>query len=397
MTGSVLYVIPDLNVGGAERHLSLVAPGIKAAGFQVSIYTLIQKGNLAADLQLSGVEVIAPPLAGVLRGLPQFLRRLILVPLSATALWWLLVRRRFDVVHYFLPSAYLLGGMISLLAPLGARVMSRRSLNIYMKKAKLLAKVEPWLHRRMDAVLGNSGAVVNDLAGEGVSPERLALIPNGIEAPRPGCMRKDVRADLEISQQAFIMTLVANLFAYKGHADLLLALAGRRDQLPDGWVLLCIGIDKGQGEALKRQSEQLGLSKNIRWLGERDDVPDLLAASDLSLLVSHEEGFSNAVLEGMAAGLSMVVTDVGGNPEAVIDGETGLVVPAHAPEALGAAVVRLAGDRGLRTRFGEAGLKRFQEKFTLARCVQRYVVLYRGLMGKPPRVAQELLTFKENA
>ncbi len=193
------------------------------------------------------------------------------------------------------------------------------------------------------------------------------------------------------------MTLVANLFAYKGHADLLLALAGRRDQLPDGWVLLCIGIDKGQGEALKRQSEQLGLSKNIHWLGERDDVTDLLAASDLSLLVSHEEGFSNAVLEGMAAGLSMVVTDVGGNPEAVIDGETGLVVPAHDPEALGAAVVRLAGDRGLRTRFGEAGLKRFQEKFTLARCVQRYVVLYRGLMGKPPRVAQELLTFRENA
>jgi len=105
-------------------------------------------------------------------------------------------------------------------------------------------------------------------------------------------------------------------------------------------------------------------------------VPLFLRLADVGLLCSHEEGFSNAVLEGMAAGLPMVVTDVGGNAEAVIDGVTGYVVPAHNPELLADALltVALADDRAL---MGDRGRRRVVEKFSMNSCIDAYEALYR--------------------
>jgi glycosyltransferase involved in cell wall biosynthesis len=132
------------------------------------------------------------------------------------------------------------------------------------------------------------------------------------------------------------------------------------------------------------------MRKNISFLGSRSDVPSLLAASDLALLCSHQEGFANAILEGMAAGLPMIVTDVGGNAEAVVDGETGLVVPAHSPDQLADAIVRLARDPAKRKAFGAAAHRRVSEHFGMERCVAAHDELYRQLLagGVPADVAQ---------
>ena len=112
------------------------------------------------------------------------------------------------------------------------------------------------------------------------------------------------------------------------------------------------------GERLRAQATALSIQDHVRFLDVRDDVPALLAASDIGIIASHQEGFSNAVLEGMAAGLAMAVTAVGGNPEAVIDGECGLVMPAKDPPALARALARLAGDPALRRRLGAAAQRR---------------------------------------
>jgi glycosyltransferase involved in cell wall biosynthesis len=119
----------------------------------------------------------------------------------------------------------------------------------------------------------------------------------------------------------------------------------------------------------------------ISFFGSRDDVADILAASDIGILASHQEGFSNAVLEGMAAGLPMVVTDVGGNAEAVLDGVTGLVVPARDPRRLAQAITQLAHDKQRRVAFGTAGRQRAAECFSQEQCKRRYDVLYRGLLA----------------
>src|SRR5208282_1725368 len=128
-----------------------------------------------------------------------------------------------------------------------------------------------------------------------------ALIYNGIEMPPPATAadRQRVRGALHLPSDTLAITVVANLVAYKGHRDLIAALALLNDRLPQ-WRLLAIGRDDGIGAELKRQAKALKISDNILWLGERADVGELLAASDIFVLPSHQEGFSNALLEAMA-------------------------------------------------------------------------------------------------
>ena len=392
----ILYVISDLEVGGAERHLVQVLPGLKAAGHQVQVYTLTHKGKLAPDLEQSGVEVIAPPLSTTLRKLPRPLGLPILLALSALKLWLILFLRRPRIAHFFLSKAYLLGGVLSLLSPGIIKVMSRRSLNNYQARYPLFAKIERWLHPRMNAVLGNSKAVTAQLVDEGVRENQLGLIYNGLDLDkfRTTTAPEDVRNHLGLSTGDIVVSLVANLIPYKGHADLVEGMATVKDHLPDMWRILCVGRDDGIGADLAARANELGLGDNFHWLGARHDVADILSASDIGLLCSHEEGFSNAVLEGMASGLPMVVTDVGGNPEAVVHGETGLVVPSRSPEQLGQAIADLMNDAEKCRAMGEAGDKRLRENFTIEKTVARYDALYQGLASGQDKSVQSMIDGK---
>ena len=139
------------------------------------------------------------------------------------------------------------------------------------------------------------------------------------------------------------------------------------------------GGDDGYADELDALARELDLDRHISWLGIRDDVPDLLVASDMALLPSHQEGFSNAVLESMAAGLPVVATDVGGNAEAICDGSTGYIVPPHDPERLATAIVDLAGDASKRRAFGTRGRERVTSRFSLSACTASYDRLFSAL------------------
>lgn len=378
MAPSVLVVIRGLDVGGTEQHLVRVLPTLARDGLVPAVYTLTRRASLAPRLRAAGVEVIAPPVAPGLERLPPVARDWLGLPLATVGLWRLIRRRRPDVVHLFLPAAYLVGGACALLAGHRAVIMSRRNLNRYQRKHPVLAWLERRLHRRVAAALGNSRAVVAELAAEGVPRGRLGLIYNGVDLDAFAALppREAVRAALGVDRGTLVVTTPANLLPYKGHADVLAALARIASELPRDWVLICPGRDDGAGPALRTAARRLGLADRVRWLGLRDDVPALLGASDLGVLVSHEEGFSNGVLEGMAAGLPMIVSDVGGNAEAVEHGVSGWVVPPRDPAALAAALLALARDPALRQRLGEAARARVAERFGLETCVLRYRRLY---------------------
>lgn len=350
-------------------------------------------------MEASGVEVIAPPLGSAVRSMPRSIRRALVLPVTAVSLWSLMRTRRPEVVHFFLPEAYLVGGVCAILAGLPVRVMSRRSLNDYQRRYRVLPRLERRLHRQMSAVVGNSRAVVAQLVEEGAPRERLGLIYNGIELERfeRSRPRAEIRAGLGFEVASLVLTTVANLIPYKGHDDLLEALARISAKLPEGWVLLCIGRDDGIGPALRARARALGLDGNVRWLGERHDVPELLLASDIGVLASHQEGFSNSVLEGMAAGLPMIVTDVGGNAEAVEHDVCGLVVPPRDPEAMGRAILDLAYDPARRQRLGEGGRRRVVEEFSLETCVSRYARLYKALCDGSKAPVSEILVKGKDA
>ncbi|EFO33531.1 glycosyl transferase, group 1 family [Roseibium sp. TrichSKD4] len=383
MKSRLLFVIGSLDYGGAERHLVRILPGL-AKTWDITVFTLSHPGAQADELRAKGVKVRSSWL-GPKKNTGRFYRSIRQLGAVSALVCHLLVERP-KIVHYFLPQAYMIGAPCALLLGIRTHVMSRRSRNFYQSKYLYVAKIERVLHRFMTAVLGNSLEVIKDLRSEGVAESKLGLIYNALA---PGELAiapdKNSRRDLlELPNDALVLVKVANLIPYKGHRDLIDALALVDRNIP--WHLLCIGGDSGILGELQAHAEKLGISDRIVWLGRRADVERFLKIADIGVLASHEEGFSNSILEYMAAQLPVIVTRVGGAAEAIKDGETGILVPPHNPPALAEAIVRLA-DPEIRRSMGKAGREQLISKFSYDKCIENYETLYRSLMsgqGIPP-------------
>lgn len=379
---SILFVISDLNIGGAEIHICRIAPELTRRGHDVLVYTITHRGRLANELESNGVRVIAP------RNNEDYYEKARIVRIfrlvcSALKLITILNSRRPDVVHFFLPFPYLIGGFCALLVGHPVLVMSRRSLNYYQEKYPFIPFLERQLHKRMKAVLANSEAVRQQLHNdEGVSDSQLKVVYNGIE----DLSSADVSISTALQQLRFPgvinLTIVANLLPYKAHTDLVEALAFIKEELKYSWQLLIVGRETRYKNKILEVAASNGLSDKLKFLGERRDVSDILTITDIGILCSHEEGFSNSILEAMRAGLPLVVTDVGGNKEAVNDGQNGFIVPKATPAALAEAIRTLINDEELRKSFGKRSRELYLQNFTLERCVDQYEEVYLSLMDK---------------
>jgi glycosyltransferase involved in cell wall biosynthesis len=370
----ILFVTESLGVGGTETHLLDLLPHLRSAGFDVAVFCFTEKGTRARRLEYEGIQVTAAPPIGMRK-------RSFLAPLrilfGQAKLFALIRRLRPDIVHFFLPGPYLAGAPVAMAARVPIRIMSRRSMADYRANWPAAVQIERRLHRHMDAVLGNARAVTEELRVEGVPEHKLHLIYNGVSQTGETVSRSAARQQLDIQPDALVLSAIANLMPYKGHVDLIAALKQIADRLPQPWLLVCAGRDGGSLAEISRIIEECGLALNIRLLGERLDVPLLLAASDIGVLPpTRNEGFSNAILESMAAGLPMVVTNVGGNAEAVCDGETGMVVAPQDKDGLAAAILDLATDPDLRRKMAMLARAKVAEKFSLEASVESYIALY---------------------
>jgi len=370
----ILYFIGNLDRGGAETHLLRIVPRLDRKKFHAKIFLLSAEGELADDFRKAGIELITP---WVKSGNPSIFFRLFRIGLVGLQVLLYLLINRPKIVHFFLPGSYLLAGPLSFLARIPVKIMSRRSLNYYQRNYPgFVLKLEHWLHSKMQGILGNSQKVVDQLIlEEGAKPERTSLLYNGIEMPK--ATERDIRSELNLDKDSQVVAIVANLIPYKGHEDLLNAFG--KANITSKWDLLIVGNNSANiQDDLQAQADRLNIAGNIHFLGKRDDVSDILSGADVGLLTSHEEGFSNAILEGMAAGLPMIVTDVGGNAEAVEDGKTGYVVPTKNPEELAKSIKKISEDANIRQQFGQAGRKRCEEQFSLESCVTRYEEYYQN-------------------
>jgi glycosyltransferase involved in cell wall biosynthesis len=393
----VLVLIPTLNVGGAETDLLRVLPGLDRSRFKIMVWPFLEGGRLAPQFEMAGLPLV-PPL-----GLAR--RKSVSASLTGSnfmaASWWRKLQgfptaswnviqsamqvarfvreNQVDVIHAILPSAYLLASIAKPLAGSPRLIVGRMSQNFYHREQPLFGWIErKFLHRFPEIIVGNSQIILDELGQEGVSPARLKLIYNGIEVGNySGQQRSIARRNLGLSDRCLAMTVIANLFAYKGHTDLLQALAAVDQKLKHEWILIICGRDVDDNQRqLMDLAMRLGLSDRIRFLGERHDIPLILAAADIHISASRTEGFPNNILEAMAAGLPVISTSVGGVVEQIENEQTGLLVQPQDSGALAGAIVRLASDANLRARLGEAAKERAVRLFPLKTAIEAYEDLY---------------------
>jgi glycosyltransferase involved in cell wall biosynthesis len=368
---------PPMRTGGTEQHMLHVLPALAQRGFDITAVLLEAGGALEEPLRAGGIRIVTPA-----RALKRPLRTLVQVGLIRRA-----VRETgAEVLHAYLSEPYLAATLAGVFAGTGrpALVYGRRSLAFYKDKQKLGAYAETWAHTRATVLLGNSTLVAAELSAESQLPARVALIHNGI--PLLGAVsaveRTAARATFGLPDESLVLTMVANFHSYKGHGDLLAALGSIHHRLPQPWRMLLPGRDGGVLTDVGAQITTLGLAQNIVLPGEWPGSRAPYAAADIGLLTSHTEGFSNSVIEGMAAGLPMIVTAVGGNLDALEQDISGLLVQPHAPNELAAAILKLAQDAPMRARIGAEACARATTRFSLEACVDQYETLWRGLIDK---------------
>jgi len=229
--------------------------------------------------------------------------------------------------------------------------------------------------------VGTMVAVSEDLkrfiaAAVAIPADRIKVIYNGQGIlPSVGTNEKQrLKSELGLSDTEKIVGVVGSLYPVKGHEYLLAAVPQVLKIHP--WTKFLI-VGKGDLEArLKNVVRNAGLERQVRFLGFREDVPMLLSLLDVFVLPSLSEGLSIALLEAMAAGKPVVATKVGGNPELVVDGETGYSVPARDAEALAAKICFLLADKCRATKLGENGQERVRQKFSLRAMADNYQKLY---------------------
>jgi glycosyltransferase involved in cell wall biosynthesis len=373
--GRIQFVVGSLSVGGAESQLALLAERLKTRGWTIDVFLVEKSGLLIQRLERAGIPMkdggynFRGTKAGKLIGLCLCEARLI----------WHTVRSRPDVVHGFLPITSFMAALAGRAAFVPLVMTSKRALGRHQDRTPVFR----WLDRIANAlshvVTANSRAVARDMQErDEYDISRIVVIPNGLDFSRfdeTRSRRDNTRNELGLSATEIAIVMVANLIPYKGHRELIEAFARVAADDPR-LKLFLIGRDQGIVQDLVGDIHRLGVSDRINLIGERDDVPTLLSAMDIGVMASHEEGFSNALLEKLAAGLPVVATDVGGNPEALEGMPDCVLVRAQDPDDL-ARGLKSAIDR-LADPVNGSELRRqlVRERYSVGAMVDAYEHLY---------------------
>ena len=377
----VLFVIGTLDVGGAETQLVELASRLDRRSYEPVVCSVKSGGPLQAELEQRGVRVCSLGFSGFRRDNPLvFPRDLLSATLATLRLWRLMRRERPDIVHGILISAYLLATFVGRLAGVRIIVSGRRSLGLFKEHMTFYLRLERLADRMTDLFIANSEAVRQDtLAREPIDAHKILVIYNGLDLTRfktPAALRRP--AGFGADGWPFVI-VVSNFIYYKGHEHFLSAWPEVLRHHPRAIAVL-VG-DGPLKDHLQARADQLGIGDSVLFLGVRSDVPELLAASDVFVHPSSQEGNSNAVLEAMAAGKPIVATAVGGTVEAIRDGETGILVPPNDSRALAGAMLRILGDLPAANVMARRARAAVEQHFEVGAMVAAYERIYGDLLA----------------
>jgi glycosyltransferase involved in cell wall biosynthesis len=355
----VVHVDTERTWGGGQRQLLALAVGMRRRGVRNWVATR-PRSQLAAALAGEGVPVL---------GLSPAVEW---DPVAAARLRGLLRKVRADFVHAHAAHAVATAALASL--GTGARLLVSRRVALPLRRNP----VSRWKYARPERFIAVSERVRGALCASGVAPERVSVVRSGVDlaAPVERASADTLRA-LGITPGRALIVMASSLIPpHKDPETFLIALAAAREAgAPFQALLVGDGPLAAEAERIRRR---LGLEAVVRLTGFRRDAVELLAAADLAVLSSRDEGLGTTLLDAMVAGVPVVATAAGGVTEVVRDGVEGLLVPVGDGRALGAAMVRVLRDAGLGAALVAAGRRRVQQ-FSMERTVEGTLEVYRSL------------------
>jgi glycosyltransferase involved in cell wall biosynthesis len=365
---TVLFIIKPERGAGAEMVLVEAAKRLDPDRFRVICGLLTPDRDGVIPPGLATVDFRMPGLNGWV-WLRFFFR-----------LCWVIYRRRVDLIHVnsYVPGNY--ARLAAALMQVPIIIDHWHGFTRFNGKRRLICRV---LGRFTDLSIAVSQGVKDYLVQEiGLDPAKIRVVPNGVDiaamdAARPG---DAVRRELGLPEGLAVIGLVGRLDHWgKGHKELFTAMAGLKERYPIHALIIGDGrrMDEVRGLAAS-----LGLGGEVHFLGPRQDVPDLLNAMDIFVLPSYSEGVSLALLEAMAAGKPVIATAVGGTPEVVTDGVTGLLIPPRDAGALAGALERLLADPAFAQHLGANARAHVRDHFSLDRLGREINAIYGELVEK---------------
>ena len=300
---------------------------------------------------------------------------------AAIALRKLIKTEKVDIVQTYFETSNLWGGFVAKLS--GALLLSsRRDMGI-LRKAKY-APAYRLVNRLSDRVLAVSEEVKKFcIETDRIDPQRISVVYNGVDLKHIAAKGLKDNPFADWAGASHIITCVGNIRRIKG-IDVLVRTAQRVcRELPDAVFVIAGSLyERDYSEEIQSMIRQLGLEKNVRLLGFVADPIPLLKMSHAFCLLSRSEGFCNALLEAMACGVPSVVTRVGGNPEAITDGENGFLVPVEDDASAAETLLMLLRDPERRAQIGESGRKSVQTRFSADVMIQKLIEVYSGLLAE---------------
>jgi glycosyltransferase involved in cell wall biosynthesis len=374
---NVLYIIWSLDLGGAERVVINLAKGLDKDRFNPMVCCLNEQGKFADELEKEGIRVIA------------LNKKSKLDFTVINKLARIMKENNINVVNTHLWGANFWGRIAAKLAKVPVIIATEHNEDTW--KLPFYFLFDNILSDWTDKIIAVSSSVKEFYVSKGIPTDKIEVVYNGIDIKQgqspsgtvPVLHSAKIREEFGIKEEETVLAVIGRLVPQKGHCYFLSAL---KELLKDHKIMALIVGSGPIEEELKQFSYNLGLNGNVIFTGLRRDIPDLLNnCIDILVMPSLREGLPLIALEAMSSGVPIIASKVGGIPELVIDGKTGLLVEPENHVALKEAIERLINDKGLRQQLIDNAKRKVEEEFCLD-----------SMLSKTQNLYQELYSLKRN-
>lgn len=368
----ILHFTGSFNQGGTERQAIETVRGLVSAGeFDVRLVTLNANGPLLAEAkELTSGSISAFPIDSFFSR--SFVR-------AALACARLIKNENIDLIHSHDFYTNIFAAAAGSFAGVAVQIASKRE--TFGLRSRKQEAVENFIFNHTDAIIANSLAVKEMLGDRGIESEKVSVIYNSLDTARfANANANGIRTELHLPEDLPLITLVANLRHDVKNVPMLLRAAKTvSETMPAHFVIAGEGPLETE---LKGQAAELGLAENVSFIGRSMKVPELLSASFAGVLTSDAEGFSNSIIEYLAAGKPVVATRVGGAAEVITEGETGFLVEANDSEKMAERLISLLRDSDKAARMGELGRNLVEDRFSRPKQIEALSELYRRKLSE---------------